>query len=330
MSTAESAAAGAEIVIAEDVWGEPFEALAQRHAVLRQPDAWSDRDMLRDLLSSARALVVRNRTQVNADLISAAPRLEVVGRAGVGLDNIDVSAADSRGVVVVAPLGANAVSVAEHTLALALAVIRDLPAHDRAVRAGQWVRTPGRELAGRVWGLLGFGATGRAVARLAGAFGMRVLAYDPYVDQDAGRQVGVQIADLDTVLSSVDVLSVHLPDTAQTKGLLAADALARMRPGAVLVSVGRGEVVDEADLADALQQGRIGGAGLDVRADEPPRPGPLDDAPNLIFTPHVAGITVESQRRIASILVDDITAVLAGDQAAHAVGNHHSNAKVQG
>ncbi len=329
MSTAESAPAGAEIVIAEDVWGEPFEALAQQHAVLRRPDAWSDSDVLRDLLSSARALVVRNRTQVDAELISAAPRLEIVGRAGVGLDNIDVSAADARGVVVVAPLGVNAVSVAEHTLALALAVIRDLPAHDRAVRAGQWVRTPGRELAGHVWGLLGFGATARAVARLAVAFGMRVLAYDPYVDPDLARQLDVQVADLDTVLSSVDVLSVHLPDTAQTKGLLAADALARMRPGAVLVSVGRGEVVDEAALADALQQGRIAGAGLDVRASEPPRPGPLDDAPNLIFTPHVAGITVESQGRIASILVDDITAVLAGDQATHAVGSHHSNAKVQ-
>jgi D-3-phosphoglycerate dehydrogenase/(S)-sulfolactate dehydrogenase len=298
----------AEVVVLEDVWGEPFERLAHKWTV----------DRTGAQLAGARALVVRNRTRVDAELLDSAPSLEVVGRAGVGLDNIDVAAADARGVVVVAPLGANAISVAEHTVALALALTRDLRGHDRAVRAGRWTRTPGRELAGRTWGLLGLGATGRAVARLAGAFGMRVLAYDPYVD----AVTGAELADLDSVLSAADVLSVHLPATPQTRGLLGADALSRMRHGAILVNVGRGEVVDEHALAAALHSRRLAGAGLDVRATEPPSPGPLDDAPNLIFTPHVAGITVESQHRIASVLVDDIVAVLDGGEAAHAVGEH--------
>jgi D-3-phosphoglycerate dehydrogenase/(S)-sulfolactate dehydrogenase len=300
----------AEVVVAENVWGEPFEHLAAARTLARRADAGD--------LTGARALVVRNRTQVDAALLDAAPSLQVVGRAGVGLDNIDLAAADEHGVVVVAPLGANAVSVAEHTLALVLAVFRGIPGHDRDVRAGQWRRTPGRELAGRTWGLLGYGATGRAVARLAGAFGMRVMAYDPYVD----TAVDVELVDLETVLAESDVLSVHLPATPQTRGLLGADTLSRMRHGAVLVSVGRGEVVDEDALAAALHARRLSGAGLDVRASEPPAPGPLDAAPNVIFTPHVAGITVESQQRIASVLVDDINSVLDGAEAAHAVGQH--------
>jgi (S)-sulfolactate dehydrogenase len=300
----------AEVVVAEDVWGEPFERLAVARPVARRADASE--------VNGARALVVRNRTQVDAALLDAAPSLQVVGRAGVGLDNIDVAAADERGVVVVAPLGANAVSVAEHTLALALALFRDVPAHDRAVRAGQWRRAPGRELAGRTWGLLGYGATGRAVARLAAGFGMRVMAYDPYVD----TAVDAELADLDTVLAGSDVVSVHLPATPQTRGLLGTDALSHMRHGAVLISVGRGEVVDEDALAAALHARRLAGAGLDVRASEPPAPGPLDAAPNVIFTPHVAGITVESQQRIANVLVDDINAVLDGAEATHAVGQH--------
>lgn len=300
----------ADVVVLEDVWGEPFERLAAARTVARDGDL--------NALKAARALVVRNRTRVDGALLDTAPALQIVGRAGVGLDNIDVAAADERGIVVVAPLGANAISVAEHTLALALALTRDLLPHDRAVRAGQWRRTPGRDLAGRTWGLLGLGATGRAVARLAVALGMRVIAYDPYVATAADAE----LADLDTVLAGSDVLSVHLPATPETQGLLGADALSRLRPGAILVSVGRGEVIDEDALAAALHARRLAGAGLDVRTAEPPGAGPLDDAPNVIFTPHVAGITAESQQRIATVLVDDINAVLDGGEAAHAVGRH--------
>jgi D-3-phosphoglycerate dehydrogenase/(S)-sulfolactate dehydrogenase len=318
-------AAGGDVVISEDVWGEPFEALARGHGVRRQPAAWADRGELHALVAGARALVVRNRTPVDGRLLAAAPRLAVIGRAGVGLDNIDVPAADERGVVVVAPRGANAVSVAEHALALALALVRELPAHDAAVRAGRWERRPGRELAGRAWGVLGAGATGQAVARLASALGMRVRGYDPYADPAAARAAGIELAGLDEVLAAADVLSVHLPLTAGTRNLLDAAALARLRPGAIVINVGRGEVVDEGALAEALRSGRVGGAGLDVRAAEPPPAGPLDGAPNVIFTPHVAGITAESQQRIMSILAADIAAVLGGGAASHAVGAHRSS-----
>lgn len=315
---------GADVVISEDVWGQPLESALRGRVVAREPAAWSDRPRLHALVAGARALVVRNRTAVDADLLAAAPRLEVVGRAGVGLDNIDVPAADERGVVVIAPLGVNAVSVAEHTIALALALARELPRHDAAVRAGRWERRPGRELAGGTWGLLGAGATGRAVARLATALRMRVLGYDPYADQAAVRAAGVEPAGLAEVLGSADVLSVHLPLTPETRSLLDAAALRRLRPGAIVVSVGRGEVVDEAALAEALRTGQVGGAGLDVRAAEPPPPGPLDGAPNVIFTPHVAGITAASQQRIMTVLADDITAVLDGGAAGHAVGAHRT------
>lgn len=313
-----------DVVIAEDVWGEPFEALARDHSVVLRDGAWADRDELIELLADARALVVRNRTRVDGELLDAAPRLEVIARAGVGLDNIDLPAADRHGVIVVAPTGANAVSVAEHTLALALALLRELPVHDRAVRAGEWARRPGREFAGGSWGLLGVGATGRAVAALAGAFGMRVLGYDPYVDAVSARLAGVDLVDLETLLSTVDVLSVHLPATPATHNLLNRQAFARMRWGCLVVNVGRGEVIDEAALAESLSDGHVGGAGLDVRAHEPPVHGPLDEAPNVIFTPHVAGITIESQARIATILAENLHAVLTGGEATHAVGAHRS------
>lgn len=305
-----------DVLVLEGVWGEPFAALAARFRVDRQAAGSGDHADLAARLAGVRALVVRNRTQVDADLLTAAPDLLVVGRAGVGLDNIDLAAADAAGVVVVAPFGANAVSVAEHTLALALALVKGLPAHDTAVRAGGWNRSPGHELAGGTWGLLGAGATARAVAAVAGALGMTVMAYDPYVQQADG----IELTGLTEVLRAADVLSVHLPCTDATRNLLDAEALALLKPTAVLVNVGRGEVVDEAALAAALRSGALAGAGLDVRAVEPPEPGPLDGAPHVIMTPHVAGITVESQHRIAQVLADDIAAVLAGESAGHAAG----------
>lgn len=315
-------APAAEIVVVEDVWGEPFEALSSKHRVRRNPEAWRDPVTVLAEVAGARALVFRNRTRVDRALLAAAPKLEVVGRAGVGLDNVDLAAADELGIVVVVPFGANAVSVAEHTLALALALLRELAEHDQAVRAGEWRRHPGRELAGGTWGLLGAGATGRAVARLAAAFGMRVIGYDPYVSAGTARDAGIGLGELDQILAESDVLSVHLPATSETRGLLGMAAFAALRPGCLLVSVGRGEVVDEDALASALRQGSVAGAGLDVRAQEPPRPGPLDDAPHVLFTPHVAGITEESQHRIASILAEDIELVLSGGAAAHTAGAH--------
>ncbi len=312
-----------EVLVVEDVWGPAFDRLAETVTVSYQPDLWRDRDRLGTEAAGARAVVVRNRTQVDAALLDAAPNVQVVARAGAGLDNVDVEAAIARGVVVVAARGANATSVAELTLGLALALARGIVGHDRAVRHGRWDRTAGRELGGCTWGLLGVGATGLAVARLVSCLDARVVGYDVAVKggDDAVRSAGVQMASsMEEVVASADVLSVHLPATAQTRGLVDADFLARMRPGSLLVNVGRGEVMDEAALADALQRGHLGGAALDVRTEEPPSAGPLDDAPNVVFTPHVAGITLEAQARVTGMLAEDLIALLRGGEARHAVG----------
>lgn len=308
-----------DVVVVEDVWGPPFERLSADFAVRRDAEAWSDPARLAAALADARALVVRNRTRVTAELLASARRLEVVARAGVGLDNIDVPAADAAGVVVVAPLGANAVSVAEHALALALAVARRVVPLDGDVRRGGWRREPGVELAGGTWGLLSAGATARATGRLAHALGMTVLAHDPYVDPGDPALTGIRLVGLDELVARSDVLSVHLPATDATCGLVDARLLAAAKPGLILVNCGRGEVVDEDALADALADGRIAGAGLDVRANEPPTPGRLEALPNVVLTPHVAGITVAAQRRVGEILCHDIRAVLDGRPAEHHV-----------
>ncbi|TDC48638.1 phosphoglycerate dehydrogenase [Actinomadura sp. KC345] len=310
-----------DVAVVEDVWGAPFETLAARRSVLRDPDVWEAPDRLLAAAGAARALVVRNRTRVTRELLGSAPGLRVVARAGAGLDNVDLEAAEELGVTVVAALGANAVSVAEHSLGLAFAVARRLVELDREVRGGGWRRVPGRELAGGTWGMLSAGATARATARLARGIGMRVVACDPHVpaDHPEVRELGIGMLPLERVVDEADVLSVHLPATERTTGLVDASLLARCKPGAILISVGRGEVVDESALADALESGRLAGAGLDVRADEPPVPGRLEGLSNVVLTPHVAGITAQSQTRIAQILCDDIDAVLDGRAPSHAV-----------
>jgi len=311
-----------DVVVVEDVWGESLQNLATELVVHRAPEAWQTPSSLLEALAGARAVVVRNRTQITADLLAACPDLRVVARAGVGLDNIDVAAADDRGVVVVAALGANAISVAEHTLALALALSRRVVPLDRGTRTGSWERSPGRQISGRTWCLLGAGATGRACARAARALGMDVLAYDPFLSPDHPdvAELGIRLVNLQELAARADILSCHLPATSGTARLVNAAFLSGMRPDALLINVGRGEVIDEDALADALINGRLGGAGLDVRACEPPVLGKLETLDNVIFTPHVAGITIESQQRIVDILASEIRALLAGGTAQYAVG----------
>lgn len=310
-----------DVVIAEDVWGPAFDELAARRHVRYVPDAWSDHESLCRAVADTRALVVRNRTQVTADLLDAAPHLRVVARAGVGTDNIDVTAADRRDVAVVVPRGANAISVAEHTLGLALALTRRTVEFDGQVRSGRWTRTPGRELAGRVWGTLSAGATARQTLTLASALGMWTVAYDPYiaVDDPQLADIGCALLPLETVLAEADVLSVHLPATRDTEKLLDAARLSLLPEHALLINVGRGEVIDEEALADALENGHLAGAALDVRASEPPTPGRLETLPTLIQTPHIAGITTDSQQRIVARLSADIDTVLSGGTATNAL-----------
>jgi D-3-phosphoglycerate dehydrogenase/(S)-sulfolactate dehydrogenase len=304
------------ILISEDVWGAPFQKLEGSFPITRNDDLWNNPEELKASLKDATALVVRNRTKVTAEIIAAAPKLKVIARAGVGLDNIDIKAADAAGVVVVAGLGANAVSVGELTLGLALALLRNVPGHDVATRDGGWVRTPGRELSGLTWGLLGCGATGLATAKLIQGFGCSVIGYDPY----AKNLSNIELTTFDDVLKRSDVVSIHMPSTAETNGSINASSLALMKPDAIIVNVGRGEVINEADLMAALKAKTIAGAALDVRAQEPPVKGEMEEIGNLILTPHVAGITKESQLRINQILTSNIELVLNSKPASHAVG----------
>jgi len=304
------------ILISEDVWGAPFQKLEGSFPITRNDDLWSNPEELKASLKDVTALVVRNRTKVTAEIIAAAPKLKVIARAGVGLDNIDIKAADAAGVVVVAGLGANAVSVGELTLGLALALLRNVPGHDVATRDGGWVRTPGRELSGLTWGLLGCGATGLATSKLLQGFGCSVIGYDPY----AKNLSNIELTTFEEVLKRSDVVSIHMPSTAETNGSINATSLVLMKPDAIIVNVGRGEVINEADLMAALKAKTIAGAALDVRTQEPPVKGEMEEIPNLILTPHVAGITKESQLRINQILTSNIELVLNSKPATHAVG----------
>jgi len=304
------------ILISEDIWGAPFQALEGSFPIIRNDDLWSNPEELKASLKDVTALVVRNRTKVTAEIIAAAPNLKVIARAGVGLDNIDIKAADAAGVVVVAGLGTNAVSVGELTLGLALALLRNVPGHDVATRDGGWVRTPGRELSGLTWGLLGCGATGLATAKLLQGFGCSLIGYDPY----AKNLSNIELTTFEDVLKRSDVVSIHMPSTAETNGSINATSLGLMKPDAIIVNVGRGEVINEADLMAAIKAKTIAGAALDVRTQEPPVMGEMETIPNLILTPHVAGITKESQLRINQILTSNIELVLNSKPATHAVG----------
>jgi D-3-phosphoglycerate dehydrogenase len=317
----EESGLGPQVVVVEDVWGPAFDRLGQRVDITYQPDAWSEPEQLANLTRSASVLVVRNRTQVDRSLLAGAGSLGLVARAGVGLDNIDLDAADALGVVVCAALGANARSVAELAVGLALSVARDIPGHDHRCRQGRWDRATGVELAGRCWGVFGLGATGAQTCLLASALGLRTIGYDPYLAAgDLPPGLDRRVERPGEVLAEADVVSLHMPLTPDTSGLVDRDFLASMRPGSYLVNVGRGGLVDEAALLDALDRGHLGGAALDVRAEEPPAVGAIEGHPRVVLTPHVAGLTDRAQDRVVDALGAAIEDVLAGRPAAHAVG----------
>ncbi len=258
-------------------------------------------------LTDARALIVRNRTRVHEALLEAAPHLRIVGRLGVGLDNIDVEACRVRGVAVRAATGANDVSVAEYVISATLLLIRRAWSATPEVLAGRWPRmsTIGCEVGGRTFGLIGLGAIARETARRAAALDMRVTAYDPYLADDDDAWSLAQGRDLDSLLAQADVLSLHVPLTPETRHLLSAPRIAQMRRGAIVINAARGGVVDEAALAVALRSGYLGGAALDVFEREPLDAAAaevLSGIPNLVLTPHIAGVTEESNVRVSDAI----------------------------
>jgi D-3-phosphoglycerate dehydrogenase / 2-oxoglutarate reductase len=267
-----------------------------------------------DALATAQGLIVRSATKVKADMLAKAPELRVVGRAGVGVDNIDLIAATERGVAVLNAPAGNTVSAAELTMALVLAMVRKVPEADASMRRGEWARSKlnGVELRGRTLGLVGAGRIGGEVAKRCRAFGMEVVAYDPYLTEDRAEELQVERGTLDDVLERGDVLSLHVPLTDDTSGMIGADELARMKKGAYLVNVARGGVVDEAALAEAVSSGHLAGAALDVFTSEPLEEGsPLRGVPNLLLTPHLGASTSEAQELVASEIAEAVRAALA-------------------
>jgi len=264
-------------------------------------------------VASADALVVRSATKVGAALLEKATRLRVIGRAGVGVDNVDVEAATHRGVLVMNTPGGNAVSVAEHTLALMLALARAVPQANASTQAGRWEKSAfsGTELRGKTLGLVGLGRVGTEVARRARALEMKVLAYDPYVTPAAAREVEVELTPLEDLLRRSDVLSLHTSLSPATDKMIDASALAKMKKGAWLVNCARGELIDEAALAEALRSGHLAGAALDTFAQEPPRNSPLIGLPNVIATPHIAGSTAEAQEEVGTAIAQQVRDYLA-------------------
>lgn len=259
-------------------------------------------------LAQADALLVRSQTKVTAALIAVAPRLKIVGRAGAGIDNIDVPAATRRGIVVVNVPTGNTISAAEHTWALILSMARHIPDAHASVAAGLWERErfQGTELAGKTLGLLGFGRVGREVARRALAFGMRVLCHDPYLSEEDAAHAGARRVSLDELLGQSDVLSLHATLTDQTRGLIGREAVAKMKRGARLVNCSRGGIVDEAAVAEAVKSGRLAGAAVDVFSKEPPAGSPLVGLPGVIHTPHLGASTAEAQAQVAEDLARQI------------------------
>ena len=308
------------VVVAEPIAPAGIEALAVHCEVV--DCVGSDRDALTEWLADAQALIVRSATQVDSDMIGSAPHLKVIGRAGIGVDNIDVEAATAAGVVVVNAPQANIISAAEHTVALLLAQARNLPRADAVLRSGVWDRKSfqGVELHGRTLGVVGLGRIGSLVARRAQAFGMRVIAHDPYVGVDRARRLEVEMTDsLDQLYAEADFITLHLPLTAETLGMINAATIAKMRPGVRIVNASRGGIINEAELADAVRSGRVAGAALDVFATEPTTESPLFELPQVVVTPHLGASTREAQDKAGVDVAEAVAAALRGELVLSAV-----------
>ncbi|MBB5216111.1 hydroxyacid dehydrogenase [Parapusillimonas granuli] len=305
-----------KIIISEFMDTAAVDQLRSGFEVVYDPALVDRPDDLRAAVAGAQGLIVRNRTQVGGELLAAAGGLKVVGRLGVGLDNIDTKVCTDRGIKVIPATGANSRAVAEYVIASAMMLLRGGFLASADVLRGDWPRTrlsEGRESGGKTLGLVGFGGIGRLAAGLAQGLGFTVIAYDPGIPGSAPvwAETGVRQLPLDELLAQSDVVSLHVPLIESTRNLFDADTLAKMRPGAILINTARGGIVDESALADALRAGRLGGAALDVFAQEPLKAGnAFADAPNLILTPHIAGVTAESNQRVSQMIADEVARFL--------------------
>lgn len=313
----------ADIVISEFMDRPTAEGLLAEYDAHWDPDLWDKRPLLLGHLKDARAVIVRNATIVDDALLDAAPQLRIVARMGVGLDNIDLDACRARGVEVCPSIGANAVSVAEYVIATAMILLRGPSYFATAeVAGGAWDRPKfagAGEIAGRTMGVIGFGSIGQTVGAKARAMGMDVIAHDAVMPADSPGWAGARRVDLDTLVAEADVISLHCPKLPQTIDLIDARRFAQMKPGAILINSARGGIVNEAACAEALRMGRIAGAALDTLDVEPidaKAQALFTGVPNLILTPHIAGVTRESNRRIAEVAAENVRRILGAPRAA--------------
>jgi D-3-phosphoglycerate dehydrogenase / 2-oxoglutarate reductase len=278
-------------------------------------------DELLGAVKGAHALIIRSATQVTADVLAAGTDLVVVGRAGIGLDNVDVAAATARGVMVVNAPQSNILSAAEHTMALLLAQARNIPQASAALKDGRWERSrwTGVELADKTLGVIGLGRIGKLVAQRAHAFGMHLVAYDPFVSPDRARQLNIELLSLDELVAVADFVTLHVAKTPETMGLIGAELLAKAKPGIRIINVARGGIVDEAALADAIRSGHVGGAALDVFAAEPTTESPLFDLDQVVVTPHLGASTHEAQDKAGDTIAEQVGLALAGEFVPFAV-----------
>src|SRR5256714_1287689 len=307
------------VLIAEELAPSALEVLADDFDV-RHVDG-TDRPALLAALAEANAVIVRSATHIDAEAIAAAPRLKVVARAGIGLDNVEVPAATARGVMVVNAPTSNIVSAAEQAVALLLAVARNTASASASLKAGEWKRSryTGVELSGKTVGVVGLGRIGVLFAQRMAGFGVRLIAYDPYVQPARAAALGVRLVGLDELLRESDFISIHLPKTAETLGLIGAKELASVKPGVRIVNAARGGLIDEPALADAIAEGRVAGAGIDVYAKEPCTASPLFGFDSVVATPHLGASTVEAQDKAGLAVARSVKLALQGEFVPDAV-----------
>lgn len=308
----------ARILVTEEIAEGGLDRLrAAGHEVVVQLDL----SQLLSAVQGAHALIIRSATQVTAEVLEAGSELVVVGRAGIGLDNVDVPEATKRGVMVVNAPQSNIISAAEHTMALLLAQARNVPQAHAALVAGRWERSrwEGVELADKTLAVIGLGRIGKLVADRAKAFGMRLVAYDPFVSADRARQMGVELMSLDQAVAEADFLTIHLPKTKETTGLINRDLLLKAKPALRVINVARGGIVDEQALADCVRDGIIAGAAIDVFVTEPTTSSPLFEQPSIVVTPHLGASTREAQDKAGDTIADMVQLALAGEFVPFAV-----------
>ncbi len=309
-----------DILVTEAITGREMEALRSAFSVAYEPELWKSPERIKQILPEFKAIVVRNQTPVNADLIGAGKQLRVIGRAGVGLDNVDAKTASEAGIVVVYAPEQNSISVAELAIGLMISLAREIPAADRSTKGGAWDRKRfmgGVELYGKTLGVVGLGRIGFLTAMRARGLGMNIIAHDTFVNPDSFMvsECRAQLVSLDELYQRSDFITCHTPETAQTIGMFNDAAFSKMKKSAYFINTSRGKVVDEDALIRALKEKKIAGVALDVRAKEPPAASPLSEMDNVILLPHIAAFTNEGQTRVVTSVCKDVAAILNGQPA---------------